>query len=73
VTNGKRLELYPRIPDSIQDLIQLTMVDADHRPTFRDLRDALVGMKFEDGMYFSFYLFFTSVYIYSSVTNRVPK
>ena len=31
VTKGNRLELHPRIPKSIQDLIQLTMVDAGQR------------------------------------------
>jgi hypothetical protein len=52
VLNGKRLELHPRIPKSIQNLIQLTMVDADHRPTFADLKDNLLEMRFEDGMCF---------------------
>ena len=51
VTNGNRLELHPRIPESIQVIIQSTMVDADHRPTFSDLMDYLSGMTFADGTY----------------------
>ena len=50
VLSGNRLELHPKIPDSVKVLIQLTMVDPDHRPKFSELRDNLLGTNFEDGM-----------------------
>jgi hypothetical protein len=53
VLSGNRLELHPKIPESIQVLIQLTMVDADHRPAFNSLRENLLGIKFEDGKKFA--------------------
>mgnify|MGYP002803950096 FL=1 len=51
VTSGNRLDLHPKIPESIQVIIQSTMVDADHRPTFSHLKDNLSGMKFADETY----------------------
>jgi hypothetical protein len=51
VLNGNRLELHPKIPDAVKHLIQLTMVDADHRLKFSELRDNyLLEMNFEEGM-----------------------
>lgn len=49
VLKGDRLELHPKIPESIKMLIQLTMVDADHRPSFLDLKDNLLDIGFQDG------------------------
>ena len=49
VIHGGRLELHPRIPESIQVLIQITMVDADHRPTFTNLKESLKDLHFDNG------------------------
>jgi hypothetical protein len=49
VIDGGRLELHPRIPESIQVLIQLTMVEANQRPTFIKLKEDLCDIKFAEG------------------------
>ena len=51
VTNGKKLELHSRIPESIQVLIQSTMENAELRPTFLKLKDNLLKIDFEDETY----------------------
>jgi hypothetical protein len=49
VLSGNRLELHPKIPDSIQGLIELTMKTMEQRPTFTRLKEKLLEIRFGDG------------------------
>jgi hypothetical protein len=49
VIEGSRLELHRRIPEPTQKLINLTMVEADHRPTFTNLKEDLRHIELKDG------------------------
>ncbi|XP_028411528.1 tyrosine-protein kinase CSK-like [Dendronephthya gigantea] len=51
VLNGNKLELHPKIPDSIRKIIQSTMKKKDHRPTFRHLKSDFMDLTFHQEIY----------------------
>ncbi|XP_028411554.1 uncharacterized protein LOC114534200 [Dendronephthya gigantea] len=51
VLEGNKLELHPKIPDSIQNVIQSTFTKKDDRPTFSELNSHLREITFDDEIY----------------------
>ena len=50
VLSGNRLELHPKIPESIQEVIKSTMKDVGNRSSFPGLKASLLEISFTEGM-----------------------